>query len=177
MGLKISVSVVEGEDDVFAGEFSIFEQLECVGDTLAIALLETIEDREDRLERAVHDSFVELVAEALAYNADLQAGAARVDQAVAALKIAGASLSPAVDILGRAAHKTSGGGGTDVTGVIISASWELDLWGRIRYGQQAARERATEQFSAEVVVPAIERIWEVNAPDSKRTTGWAAAGP
>ena len=41
----------------------------------------------------------------------------------------------------------------------------------------AARMRARDNFSAEVVVPAIERIWEVNAPDSKRTTGWAAAGP
>ena len=30
MGVKISVAVVEGEDDVFAGELAIFEQLECV---------------------------------------------------------------------------------------------------------------------------------------------------
>jgi NodT family efflux transporter outer membrane factor (OMF) lipoprotein len=81
-----------------------------------------------------------LVAEALAYNADLRAGAARVEQAAAAVKIAGAALSPAVDVLGRANHKVRGGGSTDVTGVIVSASWEIDVWGRIRYGERAARE-------------------------------------
>jgi outer membrane protein, multidrug efflux system len=81
-----------------------------------------------------------LVAEALAYNADLRAGAARVEQAAAAVKIAGAALSPAVDVLGRANHKMRGGGSTDVTGVIVSASWEIDVWGRIRYGERAALE-------------------------------------
>jgi multidrug efflux system outer membrane protein len=109
-----------------------------------------------------------LVAEALAYNADLHAGAARVEQAVAALKIAGASLSPAVDILGRAAHKTSGGGGTDVTGVIISASWEIDLWGRIRYGRQAAQEQAHSAaadyaFARQSIVALVAKSWFVAA--------------
>jgi len=109
-----------------------------------------------------------LAAEALAYNADLHAGAARVEQAAAALKIAGASLSPAVDILGRAAHKTSGGGGTDVTGVIISASWELDLWGRIRYGQQAAREQlqsaaADYTYARQSIVALVAKSWFVAA--------------
>ena len=70
------------------------------------------------------DSFGEprlnaLVAEALSYNADLQAAAARIEQAAAALKIAGASLTPAVDVLGRANHKVRGGGSTDLTGVIV----------------------------------------------------------
>ena len=109
-----------------------------------------------------------VVAEALAYNTDLQAGAARVEQAVAALKIAGASLSPAVDVLGRAAHKASGGGGTDVTGVIVSASWELDVWGRIRYGQQAAREQlhssaADYAYARQSIAALVAKSWFVAA--------------
>ena len=41
----------------------------------------------------------------------------------------------------------------------------------------AARLRARENFSAEVVVPAIERLWGSLAPDTKRTNAWVAAGP
>ena len=41
----------------------------------------------------------------------------------------------------------------------------------------AARLRARENFSAEVVVPAIERLWSSLAPDTKRTNRWVAAGP
>jgi hypothetical protein len=47
-----------------------------------------------------------------------------------------------VDVLGRANHKVRGGGSTDVTGVILSASWEIDVWGRIRYGQQGRLQQA-----------------------------------
>jgi glycosyltransferase involved in cell wall biosynthesis len=41
----------------------------------------------------------------------------------------------------------------------------------------AARLRARENFSAEVVVPAIERLWASLAPDAKRTNAWVAVGP
>lgn len=112
-----------------------------------------------------------LVAEALLYNTDLEAGAARVEQAVAALKIAGASLAPAVDVLGRAAHKARGGGGTDVTGVIFSASWELDVWGRIRYGQQAAHEQlrsaaADYAYARQSIAALVAKSWFVAAEAS-----------
>jgi glycosyltransferase involved in cell wall biosynthesis len=39
----------------------------------------------------------------------------------------------------------------------------------------AARLRARERFSADVVVPAIERLWAGLAPDAKRTSGFAGA--
>jgi NodT family efflux transporter outer membrane factor (OMF) lipoprotein len=105
-----------------------------------------------------------LVSEALAYNVDLQAAAARVEQAAAQLKIAGASLSPAVDVLGRANHKVRGGGSTDVSGVILSASWEIDVWGRIRYGQQAAREQywavaADREYARQSIAALIAKSW------------------
>jgi glycosyltransferase involved in cell wall biosynthesis len=41
----------------------------------------------------------------------------------------------------------------------------------------AGRLRARENFSADVVVPAIERLWDSLVPDTKRTNQWAAAGP
>src|SRR5688572_26568149 len=78
-----------------------------------------------------------LVTEALRYNADLRAGAARIEHAAAMLRIAGAALGPAVDVLGRANHKVKGGGSTDIAGAILSASWEIDVWGRVRYGERA----------------------------------------
>jgi len=112
-----------------------------------------------------------LVSEALAYNADLQAAAARVEQAVAQLKIAGAALSPAVDILGRTNHKMRGGGSTDVNGVIVSASWEIDVWGRIRYGQEAAREQhrssaADYEYARQSIAALVAKSWIVAAEAS-----------
>ena len=112
-----------------------------------------------------------LVAEALAYNTDLEAGAARVEHAAAALKIAGASLTPAVDVLGRANHKLRGGGTTDVTGVIVSASWEIDVWGRIRYGEQAAREQyrsvaADYAYARQSIAALVAKSWFVAAEAS-----------
>lgn len=112
-----------------------------------------------------------LVSEALGYNTDLQAAAARIEHAAAALKIAGAALSPAVDVLGRANHKMRGGGSTDVTGVIISASWEIDVWGRIRYGQQAAREdyqssEADYEYARQSIAALVAKSWFVAAEAS-----------
>jgi NodT family efflux transporter outer membrane factor (OMF) lipoprotein len=112
-----------------------------------------------------------LVAEALAYNSDLRVGAARVEQAAAALKIAGAALVPAVDVLGRANHKVRGGGSTDVTGVIVSASWEIDVWGRIRYGERAAREDygSTQSdliYARQSIAALVAKSWLVAAEAS-----------
>jgi glycosyltransferase involved in cell wall biosynthesis len=41
----------------------------------------------------------------------------------------------------------------------------------------AARLRARDTYSADVVVPAIEQLWASVTPDSKRTNPWVAAGP
>jgi outer membrane protein, multidrug efflux system len=84
-----------------------------------------------------------LVDEALFYNADLRVAAARVEQAGGYLKAAGASLYPAVNALGRVGGKMSGDW-SGLEGYVISASWELDLWGRVRYGRAAA----TEQYAS-----------------------------
>ena len=80
---------------------------------------------------------VALVDEALTYNADLKIAAARVEQAAGYVKVAGATLLPAVGVLAHAGGKSGGDGG--LQGVWLNASLELDVWGRVRYGEAAAQ--------------------------------------
>lgn len=82
-----------------------------------------------------------LASEALAYNADLQVAAARVEQAAGYLKLAGAPLLPSVTAIGLAGGK-SGGNGGGLEGLFLNASLELDVWGRLRYGESAANHQA-----------------------------------
>jgi multidrug efflux system outer membrane protein len=83
-------------------------------------------------------ALVALVDEALTYNADLKLAAARVEQAEGYVQVAGASLYPAVGVLAHGGGKL-GGDGSGLTGVFLNASLELDVWGRVRYGQAAAQ--------------------------------------
>jgi NodT family efflux transporter outer membrane factor (OMF) lipoprotein len=77
------------------------------------------------------------VAEAIQHNADLRVAAARVEQAILYAKLAGARLYPSVDILARGGGKMSGDN-SGLTGAALTVTWELDLWGRVRYGRAAA---------------------------------------
>ncbi|HET9762717.1 MAG TPA: efflux transporter outer membrane subunit, partial [Casimicrobiaceae bacterium] len=80
----------------------------------------------------------ELVNEAIAYNADLRIAAARVDTAAAYLAAATSPAWPQVNLLARGGGKLSGDA-SGLSGVGLFATWELDLWGRVR-----AVTRATE---------------------------------
>jgi NodT family efflux transporter outer membrane factor (OMF) lipoprotein len=82
----------------------------------------------------------QLVAEAIAYNTDLRVAAARVEQAEAYVRIAGGEVYPAVNALAHGGGKL-GGDQSGTQGWLISASWELDLWGRVRYGARAAQDQ------------------------------------
>ena len=73
----------------------------------------------------------ELVKEAIAYNADLRIAAARVDAAVANLAAVKSPAWPQVNLLARGGGKMSGDS-SGLEGVGLFASWELDLWGRVR---------------------------------------------
>ena len=72
-----------------------------------------------------------LVKEAVVYNADLRIAAARVDTAAAYLAGAKSPLWPQVNLLARGGGKMSGDS-SGLSGVGLFASWELDLWGRVR---------------------------------------------
>ena len=80
-----------------------------------------------------------LVSEALSYNTDLRVAAARVEQAAGYVKAAGAALRPDVSIIGKTGGKSGGDGGLDIG--LLRATWELDVWGRIRAGRKAAVEQ------------------------------------
>ncbi len=81
-----------------------------------------------------------LVIEALAFNADLRASAARVEQAAGYVKVAGASLLPSVSAFATGGDKSGGGGG--LQGVFLNAKLELDVWGRLRYESAAVQEQS-----------------------------------
>ena len=91
-----------------------------------------------------HDERLDaLVREALLHNPDLRVAAARVEQAAAYARLAGATLYPQVSIMARGGGKMSGdGSGLEGAGVFVS--WELDLWGRVR----AQREGAAMAYDA-----------------------------
>jgi outer membrane protein, multidrug efflux system len=80
----------------------------------------------------------QLVKEAIAYNADLRIAVSRVDIAAAYLAGAKSPLWPQVNLLGRGGGKMSGDS-SGLSGLGLFASWELDLWGRVR-----ATVRSTE---------------------------------
>ena len=104
-----------------------------------------------------------LVVEAITYNSDLRIAAARVEAAEAGVKAAGAQMYPSVTLLGRTGGKV-GGDGSGIGGVIIPASWEIDLWGRVRYGRRAAEDQyasaeADAAAAAQSVAALVAKSW------------------
>ena len=88
-------------------------------------------------------TLVALVEEAQARNRDLRSAALNVERSVLLARQAGAELSPQVGLSsGTSARGNFEGQSTDTLEVGVQASWELDLWGRIRSGQQAAQSSA-----------------------------------
>ena len=85
-------------------------------------------------------ALVEMVNEALIANLDLRVAAARVEQASAAARLAGATLWPQVNAMARGGGALSGDS-SGLEGGGIFANWELDLWGRVRYGREAAAKQ------------------------------------
>lgn len=91
-----------------------------------------------------------LIEEALANNRDLAVAAARVDEARAVLRIADAQFMPAVDAEARADRlgfserapiPLPSGTATESTSyrAKLNVAYEVDLWGRLRRGSEAAR--------------------------------------
>ena len=104
-----------------------------------------------------------LVREALTYNADLRAGAARVEQARGYVTVAGADLLPGVAALAKGGGKWSG----DYSGMqaaLIGATWEIDVWGRQRYGARAATDSYASaqldyEYAQQSLAAMVVRSW------------------
>ena len=103
------------------------------------------------------------VFEALVYNADLRVGAARVEQALLHAKLAGAKLYPWVDVLARGGGKLSGDS-SGLQGGVLTVAWELDLWGRVRYGRAAAAADAASaqadfEYARQSIAALVAKSW------------------
>ncbi|HEY7446845.1 MAG TPA: TolC family protein [Vicinamibacterales bacterium] len=109
------------------------------------------------------DQLSHAVSEALAYNADLRVGAARVEQALLYARLAGAKLYPSVDILARGGGKMSGDS-SGLQGVALTVGWEIDLWGRVRYGRAAASADAASapaefEYARQSLASLVAKSW------------------
>ena len=107
-----------------------------------------------------------LVNEAIARNPDLRAAGARVEQAAAYVHSAQAALLPWFNLLGTGGVKA--GGGSDLSsalsGAMLGVSWEPDLWGRLRYGRNAADDtyasaKADFEFARQSLAAQTARSW------------------
>ncbi|MFP2906766.1 efflux transporter outer membrane subunit [Pyxidicoccus sp. 3LFB2] len=105
-----------------------------------------------------------LVAEAIGHSPDLRSAAARVEQASALLGVARAGLFPSVDAAARGSLGIGQGLDSGLRGVAISAGWEVDLWGKIRYRRNAAREsmaaaEAELEFARQSLAATLAKGW------------------
>ena len=113
-----------------------------------------------------------LIEESLTSNFDVAAAVARIVQADANSRVAGAALLPIVDLNGSAtrqrASQSGGGGVVGANGVVaggsggsservaystsLSASYEIDFWGKNRAAMRSAEQLAVaSRFDREVV--------------------------
>ncbi len=107
-----------------------------------------------------------LVREAIASNPDLRVAAARVEQAKQYVVSAQAALRPTVALVGTGGAKSGGGGDVSsaLQGILLATSWELDLWGRLRYARNAAREssastQADFEFARQSIAANTAKAW------------------
>jgi outer membrane protein, multidrug efflux system len=106
-----------------------------------------------------------LVAEAMANNPDLRVSATRVEQAAQYVELAKAALRPTVNVLGTGGIKMGGGDvSSALQGISLGASWEPDLWGRMRYGRNAyqatyASAQADYEFGRQSLAATMAKSW------------------
>ncbi|MEM9572865.1 MAG: TolC family protein [Pseudomonadota bacterium] len=117
-----------------------------------------------------------LVDEAQANNRNLRAAALNVERAWLLADQSGAALSPQVNAtLGGGGQGNFEGQNSDSLSVGVQASWELDVWGRIRSGQQAAIESAEAadadyEFAQYSIAAGVARAYfgTINAEQQKQ---------
>lgn len=87
---------------------------------------------------------LKLIAEGKANNLDLRVVAGNMDKAWLLAKQSGAALKPTVDLTldGGQSGNVKGSGSNSNVNVGLQATWEADVWGRIRAGVDAATASA-----------------------------------
>ena len=110
-----------------------------------------------------------LVREAQANNKNLQAAAANVDRSWALAKQAGAALSPQVNLVAGGSQSggvtgAGAGAGSGGANLGLQVDWELDVWGRIKSGKEAAAASAESaeadyRFSQYSLAAAVARAY------------------
>ena len=109
-----------------------------------------------------------IVDEAIAHNPDLRAAASQVAIAQQAVVLAGAQLLPTVGVsLGARTLDDRGGGSTGSSALFLAASWEADVWGRLR-AQQAASQAVYE-------ATALDYAWARQSLAATTARAWYAA--
>jgi NodT family efflux transporter outer membrane factor (OMF) lipoprotein len=109
------------------------------------------------------DPLTAAVVEAIASNPDMRVGAARVEQAQLYAQLAGAKLYPSVDVMGKGGLKP-GSDGSPLQGGWLIMSWEIDIWGRVRYGRAAAAADAMStaadyEFARQSLAALVAKSW------------------
>jgi multidrug efflux system outer membrane protein len=101
-----------------------------------------------------------LIEEALRNGADMRIAAARVEEARARYGIAGAARYPDVDYQVRTGYGRQNGETGAALAANVGAGWELDLWGRIRRLNEAARAQylASEEGRRAVQLALISEV-------------------
>jgi multidrug efflux system outer membrane protein len=121
--------------------------------------------RDDWLATFQDPQLNDLVTEALANNLDLAVAATKVEQAEQYVELAKAALLPAINLIGTGGFNSTGGDASSaLQGVWLGASWEPDLWGRLRYGRNAAQATyasvsADYEFSRQSLAASVARAW------------------
>ncbi len=108
---------------------------------------------------------IDLVAEAQTNNPDLAVTSAKVEKAAGYVRLAKSPLRPQLGIAGTGGLNLGGGDlSSGLLGAVLGVSWELDVWGRLRYARNAAREElsAAESdlfFARQSLAASVARSW------------------
>ncbi|MCT2398746.1 efflux transporter outer membrane subunit [Novosphingobium mangrovi (ex Huang et al. 2023)] len=113
-----------------------------------------------------HEHLRDLISNALANNRDIRLAAARVAEARSAWRIEGSALYPQLDAVGTGTRGRILATGTSMyvdakqVTAQLSASWEIDFWGRLRNMREAARDRylASEEARRAVATEVVSQV-------------------
>ena len=120
-------------------EKAVSDSLPTLPDTWSSAIESVGDVKVGWIKQIGDPTLTELVAEAQQNNRNLQVAAANVERSWSLADQAGASLTPTVTLASESERVASPEGGSQVRrSAGLQANWELDVWGRIRSGNQAA---------------------------------------